>query len=84
MEEIKWVITPPCKECPATPEIARRYPCIGCEKQHRKNESCKPIIKRSIGGADRMLRNRKIGEMRENAFSYERIAILLKIPRATV
>jgi DNA-directed RNA polymerase specialized sigma24 family protein len=31
-----------------------------------------------------MLRNRKIGEMRENGFSYERIAILLKIPRATV
>jgi DNA-binding transcriptional MerR regulator len=84
MEKIKWVTTPPCAKCTATPEITRRYPCIGCEKQHRKDATFKASIKRRLTNADRLLRNSQIGELRENGFSYERIAILLKMPRATV
>ncbi len=84
MEEICWVTTPPCSKCSAPPEFARRFPCIGCEKRNRRKETFNAPVKRSMTNSDRQIRNRKIGEMREKGFSFERIAIILKMPRATV
>lgn len=84
MEQINWVTTPPCSKCIAMPELTRRFPCIGCEKLHSHDEAYNAPTKRSLSNSDRQLRNKRIGQLRVKGLSFEQIAIMLKMPRATV
>ena len=62
----------------------RRYPCIGCEKLHKKDVQPAIFAKHSLAKAERLRRNARIVALRADGLSYERIAIMLKLPRATV
>jgi hypothetical protein len=84
METIKWVVTPPCRCCGAPLEFMRRYPCIGCEKFHKKNEQPMIFAKHNLSKAERLRRNARIAALHADGLSYERIARMLKMPRATV
>lgn len=84
METIKWVTTPACRDCQTPREFSRRLPCMGCEKQHCRRETVKIKVNCKLTKEDRLNRNRHIAELRDKGFSYERIAIMLKMPRATV
>lgn len=84
METIKWIVTPPCRECDGPSEYMKRFPCIGCEKFFRKKTL--PVIhtQHRLTKAERQLRNGQIYDMRQAGLSYGRIAMLLNLPRATV
>jgi hypothetical protein len=84
MEEIKWIVTPPCRLCAAPPEFKRRYACLGCEKLHKNEKQPAVKVKHRLSKAELRQRNARIAALRKDGASYERIAVMLKMPRATV
>lgn len=84
METIKWIVTPSCRECDGPREFMKRNCCMGCEKLFGKKPE--PVIykRHRLTGLEREARNERILAMRKAGLSYGKIALTLKIPRATV
>lgn len=80
---IKWVVTPPCRSCIATPEFTRRLSCVGCEKLRREKTPA-AFEKRGLSKTQRLIRNARVLALRDAGFSFGRIGLLLDMPRATV
>lgn len=84
MQIIKWVVTPPCRLCSAPPEFKRRRSCFGCEKFHRKKPAPPVFRSHRLSKEQMRQRNARIAALRAEGLSYEKIARIMKMPRATV
>lgn len=84
MEKIKWIETPPCKFCSAPENLKRRYSCMGCEKFRRKPALPLKFPKRRLNSGELSKRNLKIAKLYRSGLSYQKIALMFGMPRATV
>lgn len=81
MEEIRFVVTPPCGKCKPLKEYRRRFCCIGCSKLREETET--PHLRKRIIKSKKQ-RDKQICELRQKGLTLTQISKKMEMPRSTI